>query len=434
MVRAVTQFRPFALLGTLVILGGCGSGIDASPTAHVASTNPPQPTVPVACSAAALGTLSGVLGRVYREGVSSERTASAEYLIEHSTALRAAVEEVNPRAIRAAVRALLKTGHMTNVTVLRGGHTLVAVGGEALAPLHGPLTGANGEQIATYTASVWADSSFLTEAGGITQGFVAIRASNGHTVDGSPALPAGVTGAEGTLTHAGVAYGYTSFPVAAYPSGTLRVYLLMPARTLITLCGATPPDTTVNTLERVAKLIYATEIGHQAQIQIRRVQHNRALLEAVADREPEATRLAIDALLNEHIVRIRVSVDGQLLQDVGGPWVLGPVTAPLRLHGHTIGSVTLSIQDDEGYLRLARRLAGLDVLMYMEPTHQPPGRPDFELVKDSLGPLPGPPLTSVPADGSYRYEGRSFRVFTVKGEAFPSGPLVIRVLVPLPYS
>ncbi len=45
--------------------------------------------------------------------------------------------------------------------------------------------------------------------------------------------------------------------------------------------------------------------------------------------------------------------------------MLAPVTAPLRQGGRTIGSFTLSIQDDEGYKRLANRLAGLDVLMYM---------------------------------------------------------------------
>ena len=109
--------------------------------------------------------------------------------------------------------------------------------------------------------------------------------------------------------------------------------------------------------------------------------------------------------------------------------MLGPISAPLRLHGHTIGSFVLSIQDDEGYLRLARRLAGLDVLMYMNPDHQPAP----ELVKNSLGPAPGPALATVPASGSYRYDGRRFRVFTVDAEAFPSGPLTIRVLVPLPY-
>jgi hypothetical protein len=53
-----------------------------------------------------------------------------------------------------------------------------------------------------------------------------------------------------------------------------------------------------------------------------------------------------------------------------------------------------------------------------------------KLVKNSLGPSPG----QVPASGSYQYRGHSFRVFTVHATAFPSGPLVIRVLVPIPYS
>jgi hypothetical protein len=63
--------------------------------------------------------------------------------------------------------------------------------------------------------------------------------------------------------------------------------------------------------------------------------------------------------------------------------------------------------------------------MYMNAAHQ--------LVKDSLGPQPGPALATVPASGAFHHEGRSFLVFTVHAEAFPSGPLTIRVLVPMPY-
>ena len=55
----------------------------------------------------------------------------------------------------------------------------------------------------------------------------------------------------------------------------------------------------------------------------------------------------------------------------------------------------LSIQDDEGYLRLTRRLAGLYVLMYMGEA----------LVKNSLGPVSG----SVPEEGRFEYHGRKFR-------------------------
>ncbi len=118
-----------------------------------------------------------------------------------------------------------------------------------------------------------------------------------------------------------------------------------------------------------------------------------------------------------------MSAGGQLLADVGGPYVLAPVHAPLRLDGHTIGSFVLSIQDDEGYLRLTKRLAGLDVLMYM--TARPPAARQGQ-------PRPATGRWS-PASGAYSYAVKPFRVFTVHARAFPSGPLTIRVLVPMPY-
>jgi hypothetical protein len=421
--RARSVVALLAVIALAAALTGCGAAI--SPAVHVvAAVETPQPSVPASCSATVLGTLANVLERVYREGVHGERIGSAEYLITHSEALRAAVESANKPAALAAAHALLATGHMTDLRITRDDKTLIDLGGEALAPLEGTITGADGAPIGSYLASVWADEGFLIEAGGITQGIVVLRA-NGASVGGSRSLGARTLANEGTLTLEHVAYRYTSFPAVAYPSGALRVYLLLAASATAPLCGRTTQDTTVNTLRRVARLIYAGEIGSSAQKQVLRVQHDKPLLEAVAHREPAATEAAIKALLNQHVVRLRVSAGGQLLSDVGGPYVLGPVSAPLRLHGRTIGSFVLSIQDDEGYLRLSRRLAGLDVLMYMSPTH--------ELVKDSLGPMPGPALESVPASGPFQYDGRSFRVFTVHAQAFPSGPLTIRVLVPIPY-
>jgi hypothetical protein len=322
---------------------------------------------------------------------------------------------------------------MTNLAITRNGQPFIEVGGAALAPLQGTLTSAGGATIATYLASVWADNGFLIEGEGITQGLVALRSGQttvgGRSTGGSRAVGTAKLSNEGALTYEHVGYSYTSFAAEAYPSGALRVYLMVPAATILKLCGHTRKDTIVNTLRRVAGLIYSGETGQAAQKQVRRVQHNKALLEAVAHREPPASEAAIKTLLNEHIVRMRVFADGQLLSDVGGPYVLAPVSAPLSLGGHPIGSFVLSIQDDEGYLRLTRRLAGLDVLMYMQ---ESPGGPP-QLVKDSLGPAPGPALSEVPASGPYRYEGRSFRVFTVHAAAFPSGPLTVRVLVPFPY-
>ena len=201
------------------------------------------------------------------------------------------------------------------------------------------------------------------------------------------------------------------------------MYLLKSIPSIAPLCARTRTDTVVNTLSRVARLIYAGETGASALAQVHRVQHNRPLLRAVAQREPEASRLAIDDLLNEHIVRLRVSSEGQLLSDVGGPDVLAPVRAPLRLKGKRIGSIVLSIQDDLGYLLLAQRLAGLRVIMYKSPTHPQVVMSSFRL-----------PPAQIPAEGAFHYQGQNYRVFTLHAEAFPSGPLQIAVLIPIPYS
>jgi hypothetical protein len=382
------------------------------------------------CGATVVQALSQVTQRVYDEGVSSERTEIAKRLIKGSQALREAIEDDDPGAAHTTAQALLAGGHVTNLTVLRDGNALTTVGPPgALAPLHGSILSAAGTPIASFVTSVWDDRSFLSELKGVVEGDIALREGT-HSLDGSFEMPSGTLPPAGTLTKHGTVFQYASFPAGAYPSGSLRIYLLRTADSTAHFCGATPQDTLVNTLSRVAALIYAGEGGPHALVQVHNAQQNSALLQAVAERNPVATRKAVVGLVydHSHIVRLRVSAGGHLLADVGGPYVLAPVSAPLRLHGKQIGELTLSIQDDEGYLRLARRLVGLDVLMYMNPTSAHP-----ELVKNSLGPgVAG--FSSVPASGIYRYRGHSYRVFTIDARAFPAGKLRIRVLIPIPYT
>jgi hypothetical protein len=385
-----------------------------------------------------MSALGQVAKRVYREGIDSERVDSARHMIEGSAALRSAVEADNAQGARAAAKALIATGHLTDLRVVRGGRVLIDVGGPALAPVRGTLSaaasasatssaaGARGRPLASYVTSVWAASGLVAETSGIAQGVSVIRsassAADSRAFAGSFELPAGELPPQGTLTSDGTAYQFTSYPASAYPEGApLRVYVLRAIGSIEpALCGATQEDTTVNTLSRIARLIYDGEAGQRTGKQIRRVQGSRSLLQAVARRDPKATRTAVQALLHQHIVRLRVSAGGHLLSDVGGPYVLAPVTAPLRLHGRTIGSFVLSIQDDEGYKRLANRLAGLDVLMYM----------GSKLVKSTIGYSPG----AVPSSGPFSFHGRDYRAYTFKADAFPSGPLRITVLIPLPYS
>jgi len=374
------------------------------------------------CGPTVLETLSQIGRHVYDEGVSSERTEIAARSIAGSIALREAVEHGDSGAARTAAQALIASGHMTSLTVLRGAQTLADVGDPgALAPLHGSILSAAGAPIGSFVTSVWADAGFVAEMQGVVEGEVALR-QGGHSVGGSFPLPAGELPPAGTLTEHGVAFQYASFPASSYPSGSLRVYLLRPVSSTRDFCGHTPQDSLVNTISRVASLIYAGEGGARALVQVHRVQHDSALLQAVAERSPAATRKAVVGLVfgHTHIVRLRVSAGGHLLSDVGGPYVLAPVGGALRLHGRRIGELVLSIQDDEGYLRLAKRLAGLDVLMRM----------GSQVVKNSLGPAPG----AVPGSGLYSYRGHTFRVSTLHAHSFPSGPLTISVLIPIPYS
>ncbi len=411
--RAIRATVLLALLGAVAGCGSSGTGTSKAAEDLAAARD---------CPGTVLATFSKVLQRVYREGVLSERTASARHMIAASVPLREAVQRGDVAGMRAAGRALIATGHMTNMQIVAHGRTLVSLGGPALTPLRGTIAGPSGPSgapIATYVTSVWSDVGFLAEGDGIAEGLVAVQA-NGHRVAGWQGMPSGSLPREGTLSHRGVTYRYTSFPAETYPAGAAAVYLFKPQASTRALCGPTGEDTVVNTLSRIARRIYEGEAGRRTLSQVRRVQNDGALLQAVARRDRAATRAAVVELLNQHIVRLRVSAGGRLLSDVGGPYVLAPVGASLRSGGRTIGSFVLSIQDDEGYLRLTRRLAGLGVLMYM----------NSKLVKNSLGPSPG----SVPDSGRYRYRGRDYRVYTLHAAAFPSGELLVRVLIPIPYS
>jgi hypothetical protein len=272
----------------MAALAGCGATLKDNDANVGVATLTPTSGDGESCDATVVNTLASVLDRVYREGVVSERTASAKYMITHSPALREAVETGNKAGAETAAAALLATGHMTNLQVTRGDQSFISVGGGAMAPLHGMLPGSSGSPIASYMTSVWADSGFLIEATGITQGEVDLRA-NGRSVAGSVALPPGTLSKEGALTFNRVTYQFTSLPAKIYPSGAARIYLLIPVNTTHALCGRTREDTTVNTLMHVADRIYRGESGNSARKQIRRVQHNKALLEAVANRDPAAT-------------------------------------------------------------------------------------------------------------------------------------------------
>ena len=119
-------------------------------------------------------------------------------------------------------------------------------------------------------------------------------------------------------------------------------------------------------LGRVGERIYeAEEHSPIVATTVRRMEDTAAFKSAVARRDAAATRAAILGFFAAHIhvVRVRVTVGGKLLVDVGGPYALAPVAGTLRKGGRVVGSFLTAIQDDAGYMKLARLFTGADVLM-----------------------------------------------------------------------
>ena len=109
-----------------------------------------------ACGPTVLEALSQVTQRVYDEGVSSERTEIAMRLIKGSHALREAVEHGDAAAARSAAQALLASGHLTNLTVIRDSQTLANDGSSGTA-----VNGRLFRIVATLSVSVVGVLSFI---------------------------------------------------------------------------------------------------------------------------------------------------------------------------------------------------------------------------------------------------------------------------------
>src|SRR5271165_306339 len=114
--------------GLLGVLGGCGASAQDSSATTTTPAITPVPISASSCPGTVLAALSRVVRHVYLDGLVGERPAEARVAIEHSAALRAAVESDDAGAARAAVDALLATGRMAHVLIRRDGRTLVDLG------------------------------------------------------------------------------------------------------------------------------------------------------------------------------------------------------------------------------------------------------------------------------------------------------------------
>ena len=191
-------------------------------------------------------------------------------------------------------------------------------------------------------------------------------------------------------------------------------------------CGVAGTARVIDAIEfGIAHQIYAQELNSaEVTADLNRITDSSALAAAVASGNTQQIRSATHAIVYTpvwHIVRLRVtSPSGQLLADVGGPYILAPVTGQITYAGKTVGNFVMSVQDDRGYKKLVSHVTGAQVELYLN------GKP-------LMGTLTHPPA-SPPHSGTLRVGRLAYNVDSYTVDAFPSGKLQVAVLVRSPIS
>lgn len=186
-------------------------------------------------------------------------------------------------------------------------------------------------------------------------------------------------------------------------------------------CGAQSGETAARTAGFAAMQIYANELaGREVFNDKHQVESFGPLLSALARDDRAAIKRAVTSLVysHTHVVRLRVSRGGQVLADVGGPYILAPVHGVLRRNGTTLAHYVLSVQDDLGFVKLADRFIGVPIVLRVAG--------HTLAIHGALSPAP----SSLPADGAVSYRGVDYHTFSFVTQAFPSGALHITLLVP----
>ncbi len=411
---------------------GCGSSGSpgrGSQAAIATSARAPAPApaaraarsglAPASCASTVVGTLAAVARRIYDVAATGEDVAQALARVHASASLAAAVTAREGASASADLRALM-LGQIVRIEVLEDGRVLASAGkGPAMAPVRGSLAGTH----ASFVLSVQPDRNYVQVTRQLTGAQLELSSERGagHGAGGWVAGSIGAPGnasipASGTISYAGVSYEVASLEGESFPSGRLRIALLVPGARAA--CAVSATQARVTTLGRVGEMIYEQERSSpQVTAIVHLIERSQSFEHAVAERSAGATRRAIVRFFEEHlhVVRVRVTVGGRLLVDVGGPYVLAPVHGVLREGGRSIGEFEMAIQDDAGYVKLARLFTGAQVLM----------RVGSSQLMGSLSPGPA----RVPKRGRVSYERHTYEAYSFSAQAFPSGPLRISLLI-----
>jgi hypothetical protein len=223
------------VLVVLCALAACGSARGAGsqrPARQASLGAAATPTSP--CGPEAAETLARTVGlvgsRIYANELSSSEVARDKRQVESFTPLLDALARRDRRAVREAVMSLVFSHtHVVRLRVSRGGEVLADVGGpEILAPVSGTLR-RGGTTVGHYVLSVQDDLGYVKLVTRFT-GVPLVLREGSHTLPVAGAVSPGPASipAHGPVSYRGRTFEAFSFDAQVFPSGALRISLLVP--------------------------------------------------------------------------------------------------------------------------------------------------------------------------------------------------------------
>ena len=191
------------------------------------------PSSTIACPGPAAQTRVETLGHVgelvYQEELHSPDVAATLRHVEGSSAFQRAVAAHDAAATRAAIVGFFEQHiHVVRVRVTIGQRLLVDVGGPyVLAPVHGTVH-SGGRVVGQFEMAIQDDAGYLKLAHLFTGAEVLMRTGGRQVMGTLSPGPASVPD-RGSVSYHGRSYEAYSFSGVAFPTGPLRISLLLPS-------------------------------------------------------------------------------------------------------------------------------------------------------------------------------------------------------------
>jgi hypothetical protein len=185
---------------------------------------------PPSAAQATADTFGAIAQRIYHDEQSGSKVRAVVGDLERSAAFKTAIAHDDAAAARAVIVGYFRTHlHVVRVRALLGSKLVIDLGGpHVIAPAEGALRDSRGRRFGRFLVSIQDDRGYEILLHTFTGAEVLMRMGSRQVVSTLPSSSAGMKLPErGQVAYGGSSYAVFSLTVAAFPSGPLRISLLV---------------------------------------------------------------------------------------------------------------------------------------------------------------------------------------------------------------